>query len=171
MIAWIRSIAGVIAGFVVASALMMGVEYTNAHVFYTEFAKRAEAKDKEATQKALDSGAAPDSREVLVARREVVRELLAGAPMGVLLVVAFGWVLGSLTGGFVAAWIGRRSPIVHGLVLGGLLTLAGIANNLMLPPPLWFWIATIVVFFPATYVGAQLAPRPAEAPVVAEPSS
>lgn len=46
----------------------------------------------------------------------------------------------------------------HGIILGVLLTLAGIANNLMLPPPLWFWIASLVVFIPAAYVDARLAP-------------
>jgi len=75
--------------------------------------------------------------------------------------VLFGWALGSLVGGFAAAWIGKRSPVGHALVLGGLLTLAGIANNLMLPPPLWFWVAGLAVFFPAAYAGARLAPRPA----------
>jgi len=42
---------------------------------------------------------------------------------------------------------------------GGLLTLAGIANNLMLPPPVWFWVLTVIVFLPATYLGARLALR------------
>jgi hypothetical protein len=31
--------------------------------------------------------------------------------------------------------------------------------NLMLPPPLWFWIAGLAVFMPATIAGARLAPR------------
>ena len=158
----IRSIAGVIAGFVVASVVMMSMEFANAHLFYPEFAQLADSRDKEVTREALASapvGAAPDSRQLVLRRREAVREVLASAPVGALLVVALGWVLGSLAGGFVAAWIGRRTPIVHGLVLGGLLTLAGIANNLMLPPPLWFWIATFVVFFPATCAGARLVPQ------------
>ena len=154
----IRSVLAVIAGFVVASAVMMCVEQANAHVFYPGFAERAAATDKEIISEAEASGVAPDSREVLVCRREAVREILASAPVGALLVVAFGWVLGSVPGGFVAAWIGGRAPVVHGLVLGGLLTLAGIANNLMLPPPVWFWIATMIVFVPAAYVGARLAP-------------
>lgn len=73
--------------------------------------------------------------------------------------VLFGWALGSVVGGFLAAWIGWNAPVAHALVLGGLLTLAGIANNLMLPPPVWFWISGIVVLLPAAYAGARLAPR------------
>src|SRR5438876_11614215 len=104
-------------------------------------------------------GTTPDSRALALRRRQVVRALLADAPPGALLVVALGWVLGSLAGGFVSTWISQRSPVVHALILGGLLTLAGIANNLMLPPPVWFWVLTVIVFLPATYLGARLALR------------
>ena len=51
------------------------------------------------------------------------------------------------------------APVAHALILGGLLTLAGIANNLMLPPPGWFSILSLVVLLPAAYAGARLAPR------------
>jgi len=88
--------------------------------------------------------------------------LLASAPVGALLVVLLGWVLGSLLGGFLAAWIGGNAPVAHALVLGGLLTPAGIANNLMLPPPARFWVPTLVVLLPAAYAGARLAPRKAQ---------
>jgi MFS family permease len=91
--------------------------------------------------------------------KEAIRALLASAPVGALLVVLLGWVLGSLLGGFLAAWIGWNAPVAHALVLGGLLTLAGIANNLMLPPPVWFWITSLVALLPAAYAGARLAPR------------
>jgi hypothetical protein len=74
-------------------------------------------------------------------------------------VVLLGWALGSFVGGLLAAWIGWNAPTANALVLGGLLTLAGIANNLMIPPPPWFWIPSLVVFLSAAYAGARLAPR------------
>ena len=132
-----RSVLAVIAGFVAASAVMMVIETANGRILYPELGKLAEG----------------------VTDREAIRALLASAPLGALLVVLLGWVLGSLAGGFLAAWIGRNAPVAHALVLGGLLTLAGIANNLMLPPPGWFWIPTLLVFLPAAYAGARLAPR------------
>jgi hypothetical protein len=133
-----RSILAVVAGFVMASAVMMAVETVNGRYLYPELGKQAEG----------------------ITDREVLRSILAGAPVGAFLVVILGWVLGSLAGGCMAAWIGRRAPVGHALVLGGLLTLGGIANNLMVPPPLWFWIAGLVVLIPAAYAGARLAPRP-----------
>ena len=133
----VRSILAVIVGFVAASVVMMLMEMLNGHVLYPELGKAAEG----------------------MTDREAIRDLLASAPSGAFLVVLFGWVLGSLVGGFLAAWIGSNAPLAHALVLGGLLTLAGVANNLMLPPPIWFWILSIVVFLPAACAGSRLAPR------------
>jgi hypothetical protein len=131
-----RSVLAVAAGFVVASAVMMLVETMNGRYLYPELGKLAEG----------------------VTDREVIRGILADAPVGAFLVVIFGWALGSLTGGFVTAWIARRTPAGHALILGGLLTLGGIANNLMIPPPIWFWIAGLVVLVPAALAAARLAP-------------
>jgi hypothetical protein len=64
----------------------------------------------------------------------------------------------AVVAGFVAA-----SAVMMALVLGVLLTSAGIANNLMRPPPNWFWIVTFGAFLPATFVGARLVPRRATA--------
>ena len=132
----VRSILAVIAGFVAASAVMMALETVNGRFLYPELGKLAEG----------------------MTDREAIRALLANAPVGAFLVVLLGWVLGSLVGGFLAAWIGWNAPVPHALILGGLLTLAGFANNLMVPPPVWFWITSLVVFLPAAYAGARLAP-------------
>ncbi len=132
-----RSIGAVIVGFVAASAVMLLIETINGHVLYPEVGKLAEG----------------------VTNKEEIRAIMANAPVGAFLVVLLGWTLGSLLGGFLAAWIGSNAPVAHALVLGGLLTLAGIGNNLMLPPPAWFWIVSLLVFLPAAYAGAQSAPK------------
>ena len=129
-----RSIAAVVAGFVTASIVMMVVESINGRVLYPDLARAAAGlKD-----------------------REAIRALLATAPVGAFLVVIIGWVLGGLAGGWVTAKLVAQAATKHGYVLGALLTLAGIANNLMIPPPLWFWIASLVVLMPASYLGARL---------------
>jgi hypothetical protein len=136
-----RSILAVIAGFVAASVVMMIVESINGHILYPELGKLAQG----------------------MTDREAIRALLATAPVGALLVVLVGWALGSLLGGFLAAWIAASAPVAHALILGVLLTLAGIANNLMIPPPAWFWLPTLAVFVPAAYAGARLAPQKQQA--------
>jgi len=130
----IRSILAVVAGFVLASAVMMVIESINGQFVYPELGKAA-------------SG---------VTDREAIRAIFANAPTGAFLVVLVGWALGGFAGGFLAAWIGRNAPVGHALALGGLLTLAGIANNLLLPPPAWFWVAPFLIFPPTTYAAARL---------------
>ena len=137
----IRSILAVIAGFVAASVIMMIVETANGKLLYPELGKQAEG----------------------VTDREEIKAIMASAPVGALVVVLVGWAVGSVAGGYLATLISRRPSYGHALALGVLLTLAGVANNLMLPPPFWFWIATFAVFLPATYVGAWLVPRRAPA--------
>lgn len=133
----VRSIAAVVAGFIVASIVMMILEFVNSRFLYPEMAEAAKG----------------------MTDREEIRALLAGAPAGAFLAVIAGWILGGVAGGWVAARLAGRATVGHGLVLGALLTLAGVANNLMLPPPLWFWIVSVAVFLPAAYFGARLAPR------------
>ena len=132
-----RSVLAVFAGFVVASAVMMLVEWANGRFLYPELARLAEG----------------------MTDREAIGRLLAGAPVGAFVVVLFGWILGGVAGGCAATWIGARGRVGHALVLGVLLTIGGIANNLMVPPPLWFWIAGLVVLLPAAWAGARLAPK------------
>jgi hypothetical protein len=131
-----RSIAAVVGGFVVASIVMMIIESINGRVLYPELRKAAEG----------------------MTDRDKIRTLMASAPVGALLVVIVGWILGGIAGGWTTARLSARATLSHGLVLGALLTLAGVANNLMIPPPLWFWIASLVVLIPAVRFGASLAP-------------
>ena len=132
----LRSIAAVVAGFIAASIVMMIIETINGRVLHPELARAAAG----------------------LTEREAIRTLLATAPVGAFLVVIAGWILGGVAGGWVTARLAARATAGHGLVLGALLTLAGVANNLMVPPPLWFWIASLVVLMPAAYVGARLVP-------------
>jgi hypothetical protein len=131
MKAGLRNIGGVIAGFILASIIMTIVESINGRVLYPGLAKAAEG----------------------VTDREVIRTIFASAPIGSLLVVIFGWGLGGFIGGWVTTRIAGRSIKVPGYVLCALLTAAGIANNMMLPPPLWFWVASLVVVAGATVAG------------------
>lgn len=130
----VRSVIAVIVGFVAASLVMIIIESINGRVLYPEMGKAAAG----------------------MTDREAIRALMATAPVGALLVVLFGWMLGSFTGAYLAALIARSAPVAHALVLGVLLTLAGIANNLMIPPPAWFWIPTLLVFLPSALAGALL---------------
>ena len=133
----LRNIAAVFVAFVVASIVMMIVEIINGRVLYPELAKSAEG----------------------VRDRDTLGKLMAGAPIGALWVVITGWALGGLAGGCVTAKLQSGKSSWPGYVLGLLLMLAGVANNLMIPPPVWFWITSLFVLMPAAIVGARLGSR------------
>jgi hypothetical protein len=133
----LRSVLAMLAAFVVASILMMIVESINGKFLYPELGKAAEG----------------------MTDREAVRQLMAGAPIGALLVVLFGWGLGTLVGAVVAAKLAPRAPARHALALGILIALAGVANNLMIPPPAWFWIAGAAVPVAVGMLTARLVDR------------
>jgi len=130
----LKALGSVLAGFVLAGAVMMLLEFINGRVLYPELAKSAEG----------------------VTDREAVRRIFATAPLGSLWVVVAACGLGGLAGGWLTARLTRplTGPV---LALAALLTLAGVANNLMLPPPLWFWIATLIALPAGTLLGARLA--------------
>lgn len=129
----IRGVGAVIAGFVAASVVMMCVEYTNGHVFFPELGKSAE-------------GVTDPVR---------IKEIMATAPPLALVVVLVGWLLGGYAGGWVAQRVAGAAATRPVFVVGVLLTLAGVANNLMLPPPVWFWVAGMLILLPATLAGGR----------------
>lgn len=129
-----RTVLAIVAGFIAATAVMMLTETANGRVFYPELAKAAEG----------------------VTDREVVRQLLAAAPLGAFAVVLAGWFLGTVAGGFAAAKIASRAPAGHALAVGVIVALAGVANNLMLPPPAWFWVAGLLAPLAAGALTARL---------------
>lgn len=132
-----RSVAAVVVGFIGASIVMVVVETINGRFLYPALGKAAEG----------------------LTDREAVRSLLAAAPLGAFIVVLVGWILGGLAGGWTTGRLAARAATRHGLALGVLLTLAGVANNLMVPPPPWFWAVSLMGLLPATYLGARLAPE------------
>lgn len=133
----LRSVGAVLAGFVGASLVMMLVEFLNGHVFFPGLAKAAEG----------------------IKDREAMRALMGTVPKAALLVVIVGWILGAIAGGWVTAKLSQPASRRGVFILCALLILAGISNNLMMPPPLWFWVASLMVFLPATLLGERLAAR------------
>ena len=135
MNSFLKSLGSVLVGFVAASAVMMIVEFLNGHVFYPALGKAAEG----------------------IRDREAMRALMAAAPKGALLVVLSGWALGGCVGGLVAGKLAPKAPLAHGAALALLLSLFVVLNDLMIPPPLWFWIAGLLIIGPLTLLGAARA--------------
>lgn len=89
--------------------------------------------------------------EVDLRDSEAVAEMIASMPTGALLVVAFSWFLGALTGGSVAAVLSGRWRAAW--AVGALVALAAVANILMYPHPEWMQVLAVI----APGIGAVIA--------------
>ena len=130
-----RKVLAVIVGFIVATAIFMIVQMANSMVM------------------------APPSAEVMADRAKLA-EYMASGPTKAYIIVLIGYILGSFAGGFVVTKMGRRwSPgATLAIIVGSLLTLGMIANVLMLPgQPLWFIIASLLVYIPVALIGYRFA--------------
>jgi len=131
----LRSIGALVLSLVLAFALVVGVEIFGA-IFH------------------------PFPPDVDPSDMEVCRRQVATCPQWILAVSAVAW--GAIV--FIAAWVatrlGAHRHIAHGIVIGGFLCLAAGFNISMLPYPIWFNIANLILLPTATFWGARLASRP-----------
>ncbi|HEV7429194.1 MAG TPA: hypothetical protein VGQ46_22800 [Thermoanaerobaculia bacterium] len=82
-----------------------------------------------------------------------VKAYIATLPLSAMLVVLIGWLIAT----FVATWLAARiagTPI-PAYIVGALLLCARIANAFMIPQPVWFSIASFVIYIGATWIGAK----------------
>lgn len=89
-----------------------------------------------------------------------LREYMANGPAMAYVVVLIGYVLASFAGGFIVTKMSRQvsSGTTLPLVVGGILTVAGILNYAMLPgQPVWFLVLSLLTFIPLTLIGHRFA--------------
>lgn len=68
--------------------------------------------------------------------------------------------LGTLAGAFVAALIAPAKSILAASIVGGCFLIGGVASIVMLPGPLWFSAADLLLaYLPAAWLGYALARR------------
>lgn len=127
----VRSIGAVIAGFVVATVLIVAVEAFS-EVFYP-FPPDLDRNDFEAC-----------------------KAHVAKYPTWVLVVAALGWGATVFLSSWLATRLGTGRHPAHGIVVGSLLCLAAAANIVMLPYAVWFEVGCPVLL-PLCYIaGAWL---------------
>lgn len=125
----LRSILAVLAGVVVAWITVSLFEFASMHAF-------------------------PPPPDIDVRDPQQLAALISQMPMGALVLVLAGWVVGALDGGLVAAWISKRR--VPAIVVGVLVMLGALLMVTMAPHPLWMSIAGVLLPVPAALFGAWL---------------
>lgn len=112
----LRTVLGIVAGVVLAFAVMMAMEM----VSYAAFPPPA----------GLDP-----------ADPEDVKRIVASASTAAKAWVVFGWFVSAVAGGWLARGLSRTRWA--GWVIAGLIVIGGVANVMMIPHPLWMQIAAV----------------------------
>ena len=112
-----------------------------------------------ATLEALGSWMYPPPKGMDISNPASIKALIDLLPTGALVMVLAAWLVGTFTGAFVAGRIAGRSPMWHGAIIAVFAMAAGLADMMMIPHPLWFWIAAVVVFISSGLCGGLLSAK------------
>ncbi|MEK6260152.1 MAG: hypothetical protein AABP62_16155 [Planctomycetota bacterium] len=86
---------------------------------------------------------------------EACKAHIAKLPADAFVVASVGWGLAVLAGSWVATRLGPGRHRTHGLVVGSILLTAAVANMLMLPYPVLFWVLNLVTFTAGESLGTK----------------
>jgi len=87
---------------------------------------------------------------------EQVRAYVNGLPVGALVFVLAGWIVGAFVGGLVAAWIARPRAVLAASIVGAIVLAATLANLVMIPHPTWVAVAGVAGVVLAAFVAGRL---------------
>jgi hypothetical protein len=88
--------------------------------------------------------------------KEAVKEFMSHLPIGAFLIVLAAWGAGSFGGGLVSSFVIKHTSFTPSLIVGVLLTLAGLSELIQRPHPWWMW-AGLLVFIPLAWMGHEAA--------------
>jgi hypothetical protein len=134
MRSFLRSLGAVFLGLAAAAVIIAAVEAFNSRIY------------------PLPAGVAPTDRDAM-------RAAVAAMPGSAFVLVVVAWGLGALAGAWAAARLAARSPRAHAAIVTVVLLAGGIANMIMLPHPLWVWVAAVAAFLVGGHLGTLVAMR------------
>lgn len=88
-----------------------------------------------------------------------MQALMAVRPFGAYFAIWLAHVVGTAAAAWTGARFAPRAPLAHGLAVGLLFWIGGIANLLSLSHPLWFWAIELPAYPLAAWAGARRAWR------------
>jgi hypothetical protein len=86
---------------------------------------------------------------------EVVKSYISTMPITAFLTILLGYSVASFVGAFTATYISKI--IRHSFIVALILILANTANLLMIPHPVWFAIASSLIYLPFAWLGGKSA--------------
>lgn len=126
-----RQLLGVIAGVVVGGLVVFLVELAGHSLF-------------------------PPPPGTDLSNQEDVKRLISLLPVGALLMVLVGWLLGSLAGAWTANRIARTS--MAGWIVAALFILLTAYNFTIIPHPAWMMAAGLAIPLASAWIASRMAP-------------
>ena len=90
---------------------------------------------------------------------EAFMTYVASMPLGAFIMVLASYFIGVFDGVFIACLVARMKYHVFGVIVGGLMLVATIANLIVIPHPLWFSITAVVGIAACTAMAVFIAMR------------
>ena len=90
---------------------------------------------------------------------EAMKAMIKTLPIGALLFVLLAYAVGSFGGGFIVTLFSKSRKPLLAIVVGVVLAIFGIINLFMIPHPVWFAVASILLYVPCAYMGSLIAKR------------
>lgn len=90
---------------------------------------------------------------------ESLKKVVQNAPAGSLALVLLAHAFGAMVSGWIIGKFAASSHRLLALALGLLLTVAGVANLIMIPHPVWFSISDACIYLPMTLLGLKLSSK------------
>jgi hypothetical protein len=91
-----------------------------------------------------------------VRNMEALGNAIRQMPTGAFIALLANYVFAAFVGGAVASLVSSRVRKIPAIVVGVVLTIAGLMNAIMLPNPIWFKIANLLIYLPSAYLGYLL---------------
>lgn len=84
---------------------------------------------------------------------EAIANAVKHMPLSAFLFLLVNYIICSFIAGIISTLISKRIALMPALVVGIVLTLAGLYNVVSIPHPMWFSVFNLFIYLPFTYFG------------------
>lgn len=93
--------------------------------------------------------------------REVIISYMNNLPVTAFLAMLAGYAAGAFLGGLVATFVSGRGPSRPAMIVGIVLTVGNIFNQMQIPHPIWFAVVSVLISIPLAWSGWRVIRREA----------
>lgn len=93
--------------------------------------------------------------------RDVIVGYMNNIPITAFLAMLAGYAAGAFLGGLVATLVSGRGPSRPAMIVGIVLTVGNIFNQMQIPHPIWFAVVSVLMSIPLAWSGWRIVRRAA----------